>query len=235
MALYRIADLIVSMNQIYKETESWYAPYIYQGEAEPDIVVDILTDDIDYFVKNGVDITAPISENMCLCDRFNYKLLKFYGSYIHSSALLYRGRVYLISADSGVGKSTLTARFCRLFPEAVIINDDKPSFRLIDGKCIVYGTPFAGGTPVQKNLSAELGGVIFLERGDKNLLSSIPASKAITLLLKQVKRSKYPQRVDRLMSMYSDIIENYPFYLLTCTNSDEAAYEVLKAMKQDTI
>ena len=233
MPLYRIADVVVSMKPKFRETADWYTPYLYQGDSEPDIVVDVTDEEIDYFVNEGVDITPPISENICLCNKFNFRLIKFFGGYIHSSAVLYKDKVYLFSACSGVGKSTLTRRICRLFPEAVVINDDKPSFRMVDGKCIVYGTPFAGGTPLQKNLSAELGGVIFLERAEENVLTEISASNAIKLLLQQVRLSKNPKIVDRLMSMFSEIISIYPFYLLKCTNSDDAALKAFEVMKQD--
>lgn len=233
MPLYKIADIIVEMPQQYKETESWYEPYLYNGEEAPEFQIEVPQRELEYFVREGVDITPPISENICLCNRFNLQLIKYRGSYIHSSAVLYKGKVYLFSASSGVGKSTLTSRICRIFPEAVVINDDKPSFRLIDGKCIVYGTPFAGGTSIQTNLKGELGAVIFVERSDENKFAPISSSQAITSLLQQVRLTKREEIVDRLLSMFSDIIENYPFYSFGCTNSDDAAYEVIKIMDQD--
>lgn len=233
MPLYKIADIIVSMDQKYKETEDWYTPYLYNGNAKPDMTIDVSDEELEYFVREGVDITHPISENICLSNAFNFRLIKHFGGSIHSSAVLYNNKVYLFSASSGVGKSTLTRRICRLFPDAVIINDDRPSYRLIDGKCMVYGTPFAGGTAVQQNLSGELGGVIFVERAGESRLKKISSGQAITLLLQQVRLRKNKKIMDRLMSMLSHIITNYPFYLLSCNNSDDDAYNAQEVMKRN--
>ena len=103
---------------------------------------------------------------------------------------------------------------------------------MIDNKCIVYGTPFAGGTDKQINTSAELGAVVFIERGDENEISRIPSSMAIKLLLAQMHKPKTPAGNDRLLGILSQIIENYPFYLLKCTDSDEAVCVALEATKQ---
>ena len=233
MALYRIADVVVKVSPSYEETAHWYEPYLTEEVVTPDYELTVSQEDIDYFVENGLNITPAIAENMLLSSKFNRRLLKYFGAFIHSSALLFDGRVYLFSADSGVGKSTLTSRICRLYPDrASVINDDKPSIRMIDNKCIVYGTPFAGGTDKQINTSAELGAVVFIERGDENEISRIPSSMAIKLLLAQMHKPKTPAGNDRLLGILSQIIENYPFYLLKCTDSDEAVCVALEATKQ---
>lgn len=234
MALYRIADIVVQMSPSYAETAHWYEPYRIEEDISPDYVLNTAFEEIDYYVKNGVDVTPPIAENMVLTNKFNRVLLRHFGTYLHSSALLFDGRVYLFSADSGVGKSTLTARICKHYPDrASVINDDKPSLRMLDNKCIVYGTPFAGGTDKQINTSAELGAVVFVERGDKNEICRIPSSTAIKLLLAQMRKPKTPEGNDRLLGMLSQIIESYPFYLLKCTDSDDAVGAALEATKQD--
>ena len=160
---------------------------------------------------------------MVLCTDFNRNLMKYYGSYIHSSALLFDGKAYLFSANSGVGKSTHTKKWIERFGDrAVIINDDKPSFRFIDGKCIIYGTPFAGGTDVQKNISAELGALVFIERSEENFLEKIPVSKAIALLLEQSPRRANESIGARQLEMYSMLLSSYPAYLLKCNLDDSA-------------
>ncbi len=234
MALYRIADVVVSMSPSYEENSHWYEPYRIDEDVTPDYEIEVFPEETAYYVENGLDITPPVGENMVLSNKFNRRLLKYFGSYIHSSALLFDEKVYLFSANSGVGKSTLTARICKHYPDrACVINDDKPSFRLIDGKCIVYGTPFAGGTDKQINTKAELGAVIFVERGDTNEISRITSSQAIKLLLVQVLKPKTPQGTDRLLSMLSHIIKKYPFYLLRCTDSDDAVGVALEATKSE--
>lgn len=220
---YKIADVVIEMEQNCSETAHWYQPYVYEGEEEPVFSISPNQKRMDYLVENGVDISVGDAENMVLCTDFNRNLMKYYGSYIHSSALLFDGKAYLFSANSGVGKSTHTKKWIERFGDrAVIINDDKPSFRFIDGKCIIYGTPFAGGTDVQKNVSAELGALVFIERSEENYLEKIPVSKAIALLLEQSPRRANEAIGDRQLEMYSLLLSSYPSYLLHCNLDDSA-------------
>lgn len=231
MKKYKIADLVVEMKQEFPETAYWYEPYLYNGEEpalasfEPD------PKRMEYLVKNGVDITPAIAENMVLCRDFNRWLMKHYGSYIHSSALLFDGKAYLFSASSGTGKSTHTRKWLARFGDrARIINDDKPSFRFIDGKCVVYGTPFAGGTDVQANISAELGALVFIERGEENSIEKISPAMSIRLLLNQSPSRANEAIGERQLEMFSMLLTKYPAYFLRCNMDDsavDAALEIL--------
>lgn len=233
LPIFKIADIFVEMSPAYKETQHWYTPYLADDNIEPVAHITATDEEINYYVTKGVDITPAVSENMVFFKKFNLILNRFDGSYIHSSAVLFDGKVYLFSADSGVGKSTLAERICRMYPHrAVVINDDKPSFRIKDGKCYVYGTPFAGGTDKQVNAYAELGGIVFLERAQSDSIRRLSNFEAVPMLYKQARLANHPKVYDKILSLLSFLLENYPFYLLSCTNSDNAvsvALEVTKA------
>lgn len=232
MSLYKIADVIVEMSPRFVETSKWYEPYIYEGDLQADFSIVAPDEAIEYLVTNGVNVTQAIAENMILCNRFNGRLLKYFGGFIHSSALKFENKVYLFSGKSGIGKSTHTKKWCRLFPgKARVINDDKPSFRMIDGKCYIYGTPFAGGTDIQLNEKGELGGIIFLERSEVNRIERMSSAEAIRNLIDQSPKKTLENSVNRLLDIYSDIITNYPVYKLYCANNDnsvDVAFEIIK-------
>lgn len=223
MAKYKIADVVVEMQQQFDETAYWYAPYLYDGEEEPEFSINVNDEEINYLVTEGVGITPSIAENMVLGNKFNRRLMKFYGSYIHSSAMVFDGKAYLFSAPSQTGKSTHTKKWLNRFGDRVkIINDDKPSFRFINGKCIVYGTPFAGGTDVQLNTSAELGALVFIERAEENSLEKLPTSRAVSLLISQSPGRANERIGDRQLEMFSMLLSKYPAYLLRCNMDDSA-------------
>ncbi|MBE6738216.1 MAG: hypothetical protein E7566_06165 [Ruminococcaceae bacterium] len=229
MPKLKIADVVVEMPLKYPQTAHWYSSYLVSDEEAADIKIETSQKEMDYLVKNGIDITEPIAENMVLCNKFNSQLIRFFGSYIHSSALKYEDKVYLFSADSGVGKSTHTKKWCRLFPDkARVINDDKPSFRMIDGKCIVYGSPFSGGTNIQINEKGELGAIVFIERSEENKLERLDTRQAIVLLIRQTHKRVSEKARDRLLSMMSEILLNYPVYKLYCADNDEAVETAFK-------
>lgn len=224
MPIYKIADLSVEISQLESESFDWYAPYLTDEAGDvPQIKLSTTHEEIERYLRHGVGFTPYTAENTILAQQFHRHIQLFDGGHIHSSAVLYRGRVYLFSADSGVGKSTLTERITKLCREAVIINDDKPSFRIIGGKCIVYGTPFSGGTGKQINAKAELGGIFFLERSDNPEISEITSSEKITCLLQQTTRIPEQTYSDKLLSMLALIIENYPIYKFKVTDDDFSA------------
>ncbi len=223
MPHYKIADIVCKFTPAYEETAAWYESYRTDEPLDFHKEIIVSEERIKYLTEKGEGITPAMAENIHLCTLFNAMLVKFKGSYIHSSALKFDDKVYLFSANSGVGKSSHTRRWCRLYPDrAQVINDDKPSFRLVDGKCIVYGTPFAGGTDIQVNTSGELGAIVFIERSDKNYLETLNTSSAIKLLLEQTPHSANAIMGDKLLALYSELLTKYPVYKLYCTDSDEA-------------
>lgn len=229
MPNFSIADIVVQMNPSYEETAYWYEPYLTDKPLSFDKPLTCRQEDINYLATKGVGITEAIAENVLLCNLFNRLLIRFDGSFIHSSAMMFNNKVYLVSGDSGVGKSTLTKRWCRLFPvNTKVINDDKPSFRIIDGKCIIYGTPFAGGTDIQCNESAELGAIVFLEQAQEDKLIRLSSAEAFSHLYKQTPKRFTPAETEKLLSLYEVILNNYPIYKLYCTDSDNAVHTVLE-------
>jgi len=232
MAKYKIADIVLEMNQMYTETAHWYAPYLYDGDETPLFSISATPDEINYYLTEGVDFTPPLAENMVLGNKFNRRLMLYYGSYLHASALVFDTKAYLFSAPSQTGKSTHTRMWLKRFGDrAKVINDDKPSFRFIDGKCIVYGTPFAGGTDVQENTSAELGALVFIERDDKNSLQKLEPSRSISYLISQSPGRANEQIGDRQLEMFSMLLSKYPAYLLKCNMDDSAvdtAFGIIK-------
>lgn len=232
MPRYKIADIVVEMEQNYPETASWYQEYLSDEPLDFSKTLFCKTENIEYLVTKGQGINEAIAENILLCNLFNRLLIRFGGSFIHSSALMCDDKVYLISANSGVGKSTLTRRWCRLFPKNTqIINDDKPSFRIVDQKCIVYGTPFAGGTDIQCNKKGELGAIVFLERASENKLVKLTTAQAMPLLFQQTPRQLSLSETNRLLELYGIILEKYPMYKLYCTDSDDAVEAVIDIIK----
>lgn len=232
MPKYKIADVTVEMSPRFEETIPWYEMYRTDDLQNTQIKLSASDEKIQYFVENGLDFTPATAENRAFSDRFYVELLRFDGGHLHSSAVLYKDRVYLFSASSGVGKSTLTRRIINACGDAVIINDDKPAFRIVDGKCIIYGTPFAGGTAIHQNRCAELGAIVFIERSDKALLTKASSTYAITNILQQTTRVIEERYSSYLFELLSQIIEKYPIYSLKCPNDDTPVIPLLEMMNQ---
>ncbi len=180
------------------------------------------------FYEKRIEETPHISladcEHIWTGYAFAKKLLDFNGFVLHASAVSYKGKAYLFSAPSGTGKSTHTSIWQKVFgSEAVIINDDKPALRLIDGKLWVFGTPWSGKSDKNENICIPLGGICFISRSEVNQIQKADKLWAISNLVSQSFR--YPSReyMEALLGFLDKNLSNIPVFKMGCNTSNEAA------------
>lgn len=226
MPKYKIADFIVQFNPKYDYLKEFSKPFIYYGEEQPVITVSRT----DKYIENllarmvkGSDIEQ--AESLAYATAFNKAVIPFGAMLVHSSAIIVNGKAYLFSAKSGVGKSTHTRLWKQLYGDEVIyINDDKPVVRIERGTAVAYGTPFDGGSGIANNISAPLGGIIFLERGEENSITQITETKEI--LQKLYFSTIHLLNCEMANSMlinFDELIKSTVFYKLICNMEPDAA------------
>ncbi len=160
---------------------------------------------------------------------FAQKLLAYNGTYLHASCVLLDGKAYLFSADSGVGKSTHTEKWCRLFG-ARYLNDDKPALRLVDGVWMAYGTPWSGKNDLSLPESAPIGGIAFLKRGAENKIRPMTSAEAVPLLMGQSLWKLNMQQMQVQLTLMDALLRTVPVWELTCRNDDDAAQLSVRTM-----
>ena len=156
-----------------------------------------------------------------LCD---YVLNCGDGIIFHCSAVAVDGKAYLFTAPSGTGKSTHT-RFWRelLGEKAVMINDDKPIIKYVDGSFYVYGTPWMGKHRLGANVRAEIKAVCKLERGEKNVIEKADVQEMIMTVFNQTLRPETEKTVNNLLDFIDKLLSSVALYRLKCTPTIEAA------------
>lgn len=102
---------------------------------------------------------------------------------IHSSVIVSRERGVLFLGESGTGKSTHTRLWRENIEGATLLNDDSPIVRIVDGKALVFGSPWSGKTPCYKNLSYPIAGFCRLSQAPHNLIRHLHPLAAIGALL----------------------------------------------------
>lgn len=160
---------------------------------------------------------------------FARALLRYAGTFLHSSAVVLDGKAYLFSANSGTGKSTHTEKWCRLFG-ARYLNDDKPALRLVDGAWMAYGTPWSGKHDLSSPEGAPVGGIAFLKRGEENSICPMPAGEAVPLLMAQSQWKLNMQQMQTQLELADHLLRTVPVWSLTCRNDDDAARVSCMAM-----
>ena len=99
---------------------------------------------------------------------------------IHSSSILYNGKAILFSGMSGAGKSTHAALWKKAF-DITYINGDLNLIGYDEDadEALVYGLPWCGTSDIYSDGVWPLGAIVFLERGQKNLVKMPEGSERI--------------------------------------------------------
>lgn len=220
MKRYYIADLLVDM-EASGRTEQQAEPYRVDADGPADIM-------IQRDAKKALERTPEYEtlERALYMETGSYfarELLKYNGTFLHSSGILLDGKAYLFSADSGTGKSTHTEKWIRLFG-ARYLNDDKPVLRLVDGVWMAYGTPWSGKHDLSSPEGAPVGGIVFLKRGAENSIRRITPQEAIPLMMAQTQRTLGQGQMSKQLELIDHLMRTVPFWELTCRNDDEAAF-----------
>lgn len=146
---------------------------------------------------------------------------------IHSSVVVKEDQGVLCLGESGTGKSTHTRLWRENIEGAKLLNDDSPIIRVIDGKCIVYGSPWSGKTPCYVNKCVPVRGLIRLSQAPHNKIYRLPALSAIGAVLPSCPPAfAYDSTLqDHICNTVSDILSCTPVYHLECL-PDAAAAEL---------
>ena len=223
----RVADLIVEIPEA-----GGMAPrckdYRCITDDPPDIIIREELYNYSRYPELSKEIVAYNHSGM----QFYKQLLEIDGMMLHSSAVVYDGYAYLFSGPSRVGKSTHTGLWTEVFEDAVIINDDKPALRNINGKWHAYGTPWSGKHPINKDIKAPVAGICILERGEGSAIELLSPKEAFIEIFAQSTRYQLNEkRMDCLLGHISSIIENIPIYKMHCTpdiSSVELSYNTMR-------
>lgn len=229
--LLKVADLIVEIYPKFNMLKTRSVPYIYNGDKKPDIVVTLSE---QFFIdrqKENPNMTVDECEYFFTASYFYTEIIKFDGVMLHASAVTYNNFAYLFSADSGTGKSTHTHLWLKKFPEAEILNDDKPAIRLVDGKFYAYGTPWSGKFDESKNEKVEIAGITFLSRGENNVISEVSGDSVTIDFMNQTVRPVKRDYMIKFMEIVDGILSNVPLYRLECNISMDAVETSYNAMK----
>lgn len=226
MKRYQIAGLQVDMDAVGRTAER-AAAYEVPAQGPADIQICCTAEEI-----MALNPHLPHPDSALYLGTgaiFARELLAYEGTYLHASAVELDGKAYLFSADSGVGKSTHTEKWCRLFG-AAYLNDDKPALRRIDGVWMAYGTPWSGKNDLSTPKGVPLGGIAFLKRGEENSIRRLSTVEAVPPLMHQSMWRLEKEQMEKSLTLLDDLIRKIPIWELSCRNEDAAAFLSRDAM-----
>ena len=108
MGTYRIAGLHVYMEPQFTQILTTSEKFKTDGSFPAQITIPYKRWDYERWLRERPHLTLSDAENICTCNFFASEVIKYDAIVLHASALLFHGKAYLFSADSGVGKTTHT-------------------------------------------------------------------------------------------------------------------------------
>lgn len=230
MAKYKIASINVIMDVCYEPLKTQAEPYLYDSDEYYIDLRELYNERIKHSKILNHLSTGEI-EYMLYGSLFYEELVKHHGFLLHSSCVVRDGLAYLFSAPSGTGKSTHTNLWVKNFPDAFILNDDKPAILINHHSVIASGTPFSGKTSLNHNSTFPIKGICFLKRAKDNKIKKITKKEALYLILNSTIRPNDASNMDLLFSSVDEVLNKVDCYELECNMNDDACIVSYEGMK----
>ena len=233
--IYRLAGLTIGIDSLYSEVHAMCAPYSAEGPA--DFSVSTGQEDIGLEAQKadpGIVFTDSYLETLAVYRKIAEKL-PYYGAFLmHGSCVAADGYGYIFSAKSGTGKSTHAALWRKLLGDrAVMVNDDKPLVRCVDGCTMAYGSPWDGKHHLSSDVSVPLKAVCFLERAETNRIERLSHAEALPLMVRHVYRPSDPEALQKTMELLGSL--DIGFYHLQCNMEISAARLAFSEMSDSEV
>ncbi len=237
MPKYKIADVVFEAKLLYPYTEILCKEYEYSGLEDSAFSVEISQGDIDAERQNVSGFSDPFLESLALFRKLcDYALKNENAIVFHSSAIMVDGEAYLFTAPSGTGKSTHTRLWREyLGDRAVMVNDDKPIIRYVDGEFYVYGSPWNGKHNLGTNTRAKIKAICKIYQAKENVIKKASVKDMLITILNQTIRPKDAELMDKLLVLIDKMLRNVNIYELGCNISREAAELSYKTMSQGDV
>jgi len=194
-------------------------------------------------------MTPPVGEKLCFWKADNSNIVYFKGQLmprlvrfalwiaygvvtlpfqtvaIHTSVIQYKGRTVLFLGESGTGKSTHTRLWRENIEEAVLLNDDSPILRIVDGKPWMFGSPWSGKTPCYKNESYPLAACVRLSQAPYNKIHRLNIPQGYAAIHPSCPPDfAYDDKLyDCISDTLSEVLGQVPMYHLECLPDADAA------------
>ena len=145
---------------------------------------------------------------------------------IHSSCIVSNDAAVIFLGESGTGKSTHTRLWRENIPGTVLLNDDSPIVRVIDGDFWVYGSPWSGKTPCYKKKRYRLAACVRLSQAPYNKIQKLNVIKGYAALHPSCPPEfAYDERIySHISATLGSLLKTVPAYWLECLPDADAAH-----------
>lgn len=144
---------------------------------------------------------------------------------IHSSVIVHQRQAVLFLGESGTGKSTHTRLWLQHIPDSHLLNDDSPILAMVNGRPMIYGTPWSGKTHHYHPYSFPLAAAMRLSQAPVNQIARQGVVGAFSALQPSCPPALAQDNYfsDSIIALLSDVISVVPVFSLACLPDAAAA------------
>lgn len=219
----KIADKVLEINAFNESTKRYCGRFL--SEEEPNYVITMNEEDLKNESSNSVDGKVYVNEEISALYRKIADLFVNEGIIVfHGSSFMVNGSGFIITARSGVGKSTHAKLLSDLIGEDFkYINDDKPLL-LVNDSVTVFSSPWNGKERRGNNISAPLKAIMFLGRSEEPNFRKIVNKEEIYIkLLSQIYLPKEKSKREKALKIADKLLKNINFYEINVNTDEESA------------
>lgn len=229
----RLAGQLISIHSRYDLLYNYCRDYCVECST-PDISFSITQKEVEYersIPDTQQSYTDEYLETLAALRKISEWLPRRNCLTCHGAAISYDDRGFLFTAPSGTGKSTHIRLWRKyLGSEVKIINGDKPLLSVEANRIRIHGSPWAGKEGWQRNRSADMEAICFLEQASANKISRLSPEEGVDRLLHQIYLPVDQYSMEKTLEMLELLLKSIPLYLLRCDISEDAvrcSYELL--------
>ena len=220
----KIVDKVLEINAFNESTKRYCKDFL--SEEESNYVITMTEEDLKNERTTSETGKVYVNEEIsALYRRIANLLVEENIVVFHGSSFMVDNNGLLITARSGVGKSTHSRNLKEYIGDRFIyINDDKPLLKVNENSVTVYGTPWNGKERKSNDVSAPLRAILFLSRGETNSYRKIANREEIYIkMISQIYLPKEKAKRELALKAADSILRNINFYEINVTKDIESA------------
>ena len=233
----KVAGAVAEVHPQFDSTLEYFRPYL--TEETPDFTVTVTPEDREFEQQDALrealeegmrprTFTEPFLERAAIQRKFAEFLLNRNVLLFHGSTVALDSFAYLFTAKCGTGKSTHTRLWRQVFPDAQMVNDDKPFLTLTQDGVMAHGSPWSGKHGLSSNISVPLKGICILSRGPENKITPMAPADAMEMLL--VQGYCPPESQEKFRALTEQLANSVALWSMECNKNPEAAEIAHRAM-----
>jgi len=187
----------------------------------------------DFYIKPPINDTLTADMFHAIRLAFLYLAQKRGMFALHSASIIYNNKLWLFSGRSGMGKSTHTSLWNKLYGTP-IANGDLNLITISGSTALVHGIPWCGTSNICDTKTYPLGGIVLLGRSGDEVVETLPDHEKILLVMQRfISPSWTDEQLQKSIDFSSELIRLIPVCRLKCTDKPSAAEAMKKWIDSD--